>query len=97
MEEINYSTKLKELRNKVMNGSGKMFKLPVINTKSPFFYVAIVLFIFIILALSRPSFVLYEHTDEENNITFKLHFKKLMIATLILGSVTSIGIFAYFK
>lgn len=71
--------------------------IPKINTQSILFYAAPPVILTIVFLFMKPGFVCVEHKDEENGITNKMSYKKVLIAGLISGTVISIGLFAYFR
>ena len=104
MTSPDYKKKMDELRNKVSQyipnkKSTRVMNIniPTFNIKSIYFYIVPPIVILIVLLLSKPSFIRYEHIDENNVITQKINYKYLIIFTLIGGTIIDIGLFAYFK
>jgi len=77
--------------------SGGSSFLPKFNIKSPMvYYVAIPIFVLILLFLWKPNFVTEEVSVEGNMPERKLSFKKLLVGTVIGTTVIAILMFVYF-
>lgn len=105
MTPTNYTKKLDDLRNKVSlyaklpnkQTTGIISNKSSINTKTICFYSIPPVIIFIILLISKPSFITNEHINEDNVSTKKINFKYLIASTLISGIIVDIGIFFYIR
>lgn len=72
-------------------------KLLKIDYKSPIFYIIPPVVIFILLTLWKPGFSTTDVIDKDNNITQKRNFKKILIISLIIGTLLDVGMFVYFR
>jgi hypothetical protein len=111
MTTPDYTQKMSELRSRVeqhvilpgksdsKGGFGRSIAsaIPKINTQSPIFYTIPPVVLIILFLFMKPGFVCEDNIDQDNVITQKMNYKKLLISGLIGGGVVSIGLFAYFR
>jgi Na+/citrate or Na+/malate symporter len=64
-----------------------------LNLNSIYIYIGIPVVIFILLVFFRPNFVKVEQNLEDGSTQLKTSFKKIMMWSLILGTVFNLGLY----
>jgi hypothetical protein len=111
MNTPDYTEKIKVLREKVGNYSGSTMSAVggdltkkisvafsnITSPKSPLFYLLPIVSMFILLLVIKPSFMVSDSITKDNTIKKHIDYKKLIIASLIIGFAIDVGIFIYLR
>lgn len=90
--------KLQELEGAVnpysqYDDTQKKSYIPSFSFNSNHLYIAIPVVLFIVLAVSRPTFVKAEVKMDDGTLVTKTSFEKIIIWTLVIGGLLDIGLY----
>lgn len=95
----NIKDRINTLKTQVQPYSKKTYEtksfLSSFSLSSPIIYAVIPIIVLVILFLIRPSIIMTNIVDEEDNTVETLSLKKLLLWTIITGGVLDIALFAY--